>query len=228
MIRKNPINCNLIREDISAKSLFEASIRSFKPDLEACPACKAKGTLAFHACYGRYIIDIENCHRVENRISVPRYICSSCGHTHAVLPDPIIPYKQYTLLFIIRVLSLHFLHLLTIESICEKYDITTAVFQRFVNIYNEHRREWEGLLLASSRAIRDSLLDLVKRDPFSDFAIIFFRSAGISFLQSHKNPSHPSRKKKEKDLSFHPPHDMRMEPAFSARYDESQEVNYYE
>ena len=228
MIRKNPINCNLIREDISTKLLFEASLQDFNPVFEVCPFCNARGFLAPHAYYNRYIIDFIDHKRREDQIVIPRYICSSCGHTHAVLPDPIIPYKHYSLLFIIRVLSLHFLHLLTLESICESYGITPTTFQRFKNLYDEHRREWEGLLLSSSRKIKDSLLDLVKRTPFSEFAVLFFKSTGNSFLQTHKNPTLSPRKKKKEDSSFHPPHNLRLVDASLPRYDEAKEVKRHE
>jgi len=220
MIRKNLINCNLIREDISAKSHFDSSVQSFRPDLESCPLCKAKGALVPHAYYERFIIDFHDNRRREDCIKIPRFICSSCMHTHALLPDPIIPYKQYTLLFIIRVLSLRYLHVLTIDSICKNYGVTPATFQRFVKLYEGHRQEWEGLLLSSSRKIKDSLLDLVSRNPYAVFAIDFFKSTGISFLQSHKNPSHSKRKEKIPDSVFHPPHDLGMVGTRPARYDD--------
>ncbi|MFQ7288271.1 MAG: DUF6431 domain-containing protein [Lacrimispora saccharolytica] len=41
---------------------------------------------------------------VTQEITVLRLVCVSCGHTHAVLPDMIIPYSGYGLFFILLVL----------------------------------------------------------------------------------------------------------------------------
>ena len=209
MIRKNPDFGNLIRNKFSARSIIEDAIK-VNPGLEECPFCKCTGNFKPHASYGRYIIDIHEGERIEDRIIIPRLICSSCGHTHAILPDPIIPYKQYTLFFILHVLALHFIHLMTVERICNDYGISISTFCGFLEIYKDHRADWEGLLEAATRSIKDSLLDLMSRTPFSDLASVFFRSTGISFLQSHKNPAGSHRRLRAIYPSPPPPHDTGM------------------
>ena len=192
MIRKNTDFGNLIRNKFSARIIIETAMQ-VNPGLEECPFCHCRGNLKPHASYMRYIIDIHEGKRLEDRISIPRLICSSCRHTHAILPDPIIPYKQYTLFFILKVLALHFIHLATVERICEDYGISISTFYCFLKVYSDHRADWEGLLEATTRSLKDSILDLLNRAPFSDLAYTFFRSTGISFLQSHKNPAFSHR-----------------------------------
>ena len=64
MIRKNLINCNLIRVIKSGKVLFDEYMVSFRPETETCPNCKAKGRCRVFAYYKRYLIDFVDERRV--------------------------------------------------------------------------------------------------------------------------------------------------------------------
>lgn len=74
-----------------------------------CPSCGSTGNCAAHGSYRRSLIDFEEGKVVYGVVEVQRVRCASCGHTHAILPDHIIPYTTYSLLFILRVLAGHFL-----------------------------------------------------------------------------------------------------------------------
>ena len=188
MIRKNPINCNLIREKNSSKSIFEACTKDLKPEREVCPACKRKGDCRIHSYYHRYIIDFIGDAPYERKIRVPRVKCS-CGHTHAILPDPIIPYDCYSLFFILRVITEYCLKLRTVSALCERFSITPSMLYRWLKLYRNHRSQWQGVLKAASQPLLDSLKDLIRINPFRDHAYSFFQLTGRSFLQSHKNPA---------------------------------------
>jgi hypothetical protein len=60
---------------------------------------------------------------------------------------------------------------------------------RWLKLYSDHRREWQGILKTVSQPLLDSLKELIRIEPFSDLAHSFFRSTGRSFLQSHRNPA---------------------------------------
>ena len=188
MIRKNQINCNLIREKRSSKSIFDSFIKSFRPEEEACPVCRRKGDCRIHAYYSRYIIDFIGGKPVAVLIRIPRVICS-CGHTHAILPDPIIPYDSYSLFFILRVLIEYFRKTCTIQRLCERFGITPSMLYRWKRLYRDHRCKWQGVLKSIEQDIVSSLDELISISPFSDLAFSFFRKTGYSFLQSHKNPA---------------------------------------
>lgn len=188
MIRKNLINCKLFRVKKSTKILFEACMASFRPETEICPVCHCKGNCRIHGYYERYVIDFMNGKPSVRKIRVMRVICS-CSHTHAILPDPIIPYASYSLFFILRVLLEYSTHRMTVSGLCEKFSITPAMLYRWKTLYEEHRREWQGLLGAVTEDLFSSLRQLAAIDPFSTFAICFFQMTGISFLQSHRNPA---------------------------------------
>ena len=192
MIRKNQLNCNLIRIKNSTKSIFESYMESFSPEMETCPLCKRTGDCHIHAYYSRFIIDFISGYPVVDQIRIPRIICS-CGHTHAILPDPIIPYDSYSLFFMLRVLVEYHLRLKTVNKICEAFMIPATTLYRWIRLYNGHRREWQGLLTSIEQEVLDSLKNLIRKDPFNGFALFFFQKTGRSFMQSHKNPTHSPR-----------------------------------
>ena len=202
MIRKNLINCNLIRVIKSGKVLFDEYMVSFRPETETCPNCKARGRCRVFAYYKRYLIDFVDGRPVVAQIRVLRVFCESCETTHAVLFDPIIPYEQHSLLFILRVLAEHFLHRMTVEKLCEVFGICFSTFHRWKRLFEEHRQEWQGTLSAIETSLIETLRMIARKEPFADFALAFFKRTGLSFLQSHKNPALCQRRVRLEDSGF--------------------------
>lgn len=188
MIRKNELFCKLIRIKISSKDLFESSMASFRPEQETCPLCGSSGNCHLHAYYGRRIIDFIKGKPVRMDVTILRLVCGSCGHTHAVLPDPIIPYLSYSLFFILRVLAEAFAGFLTREQLCERFGITAGQLYKWLSLFRLHKQEWLGLLSSAETPDPSFLRRLCFLEPFSDFARGFFLKCAVSFLQSHKNP----------------------------------------
>ena len=123
-------------------------------------------------------------------------ICTGCGHTHSVLPDPVIPYCRHSLRFILRVLAVHAFHLQSVEKICDVFQISVKTFYRWQKVFYEHQDKWQDFLSAAKRDLKAALLELCRKTPFCTFAECFIRKSGHSFLQSHKNPVFPNQKKK--------------------------------
>lgn len=188
MIRKNLINCNLIHVKISTKSLFDSCMASFNIHEEECPHCHRKGDCHIHGYYDRSVVDFINGRPVPYLLSILRVKCS-CGHTHAIIPDPIIPYASYSLLFILHVLAAYFTHARTISAICDRFLIAPIQLYRWKALYQDHRREWQGLLKSVEQDLLSSLKELISIDPFSSFARDFFLKTSMTFMQSHKNPT---------------------------------------
>lgn len=201
MIRKNLIKCNLIRVYKSGKVLFDEYMASFRPETETCPYCGAKGACRIFAYYKRYLIDFVDGHPVVEQIRVLRVICS-CGATHAILFDPVIPYEQHSLLFILRVLAEHFMHRLTVEKICEVFDICLSTFHRWKKLFEANRRAWQGTLASIETSLAEALCMIENQEPFAIFAQGFYRLTGMSFLQSHKNPAPYQRRIRLPDTDF--------------------------
>lgn len=161
---------------------------SFCPEKQACPICGSNGNCQIHAYYGRRIIDFIHGVPVTMEVTVLRLICSSCGHTHAVLPDLVIPYSSYGLFFILRVLAEAFLYISSLERLCERFHITRNQFYKWKQLWNQHKQEWLGLLEDSETSALAFLRDITVRSEFSSFASSFTEKTSYSFLQSHRNP----------------------------------------
>lgn len=77
---------------------------------------------------------------------IKRVRCVSCGHTHAILPDYIVPYTSYSLLFILRVLAGHFLGLGSVEQLCRRYSISVSMLYQWKALFLTHKEIWLGAL----------------------------------------------------------------------------------
>ena len=112
---------------VTAYELYQAYTSKFNPSKFPCPICRTKHPdWKKHATYERYIISFENGKTINCQVIIIRYRCASCGHTHALLPEFLIPYRSYSILFIISVLKDYFAKSLTIEKISEKYGISAS------------------------------------------------------------------------------------------------------
>ena len=199
MIRKNLINCKLTREKRPEKMIFKEYMDRLRPGVETCPCCGCRGKMRIHAYYGRSLVGISGDRPVKEDLCVCRLICPQCRHstTHAILPDPIIPYRRHSLFFILRVLAEHAIRLRSVERICEVYGISVRTFYRWERLFHDHRTEWQDLLSAAETDLKSSLLALVRKAPFSSFAAFFIRLTGFSLLQAHRNPAHSRRRSTE-------------------------------
>lgn len=187
MIRKSTLFCKIIRIKTSSKSLFLSFMQDFKPELEECPFCHSKGNCHAHATYTRFIVDIIHGKPVYQQLTITRIICDSCFHTHAVLPDTIIPYSQYGIFFILRVLAEYFFHLKTVSDLCSIYGITPSMLYRWRNLFFSRRALWLSVLEQNEQTPLFFLKSLGALDCFSFFVSSFIRLTGFSFLQSHAN-----------------------------------------
>lgn len=161
----------------------------FRPEMESCPVCGASHSCTAHSSYERNLIDFIQGRPVYHMIKVVRVICS-CGHTHAILPDLIIPYNTYGVFFILRVIAEYLLHRHSIEHLCARFSITHSMLYRWYGLFLEHKSLWLGVLRSSESAPSAFLASITCELPFSSFASDFILKTSISFLQSHANPAH--------------------------------------
>ncbi|MFR4351167.1 MAG: DUF6431 domain-containing protein [Roseburia sp.] len=161
----------------------------FQPELETCPVCGSCGNCHVHAYYDRSVIDFRNGRKVTDSLCVLRLICDSCHHTHAMLPDILIPYASYSLMFILRVLGEWFLGHSTMEHLCDRFSITPIQLHKWLKLWNKHKQQWLGILEDSETSDASFLKVLAVSDSYSDFSMSFIRRFTCNFLQSHKNPT---------------------------------------
>lgn len=188
MIRENSLFCKLVRIKSSSKILFDSFMAGFRSELQTCPCCGVKGSCRIHAYYDRSLVDFIGGTQVRHSLCIMRLICT-CGHTHAILPDFIIPYSSYGLFFLLRVLAEYFLRLSTVERLCERFGITLSQLRRWLQLFRVQKEDWLGVLSSMEVSGLSFLKSLLTQPAYSDFASAFVRRFTKSFLQSHKNPA---------------------------------------
>lgn len=130
----------------------------------------------------------------ENRpvvynVTVLRFSCDSCGHTHAAHPSCLVPYHSYSLRFILFVLRAYFLHLQTVERLCEIFGIAASTLYCWKVLFLNQKALWLGVL-ADTEQIAADFLDGLSGKTLCSFLVKY----GFSFLEAMpgKVPELPS------------------------------------
>ena len=194
MIRLFTVFCKINFNKLSAHDIFLEFMKDFSPEKLpfiklSCPYCGAKNSVwSFHGTYSRYLISFESGVTIIYTIEISRIICSSCEHTHAILPEIIIPYSSYSLNFILRVLKDYFSKM-KIKEICEKYRISVSMLYGWKQLFLQHKKLWLGILENIYRNSQEFLSSILNLN-ISDNLLQFFLQTGHSFLQGITKTAH--------------------------------------
>ena len=167
----------------SGIELFNKIKGQFKSGLAKCPPpCKTNGRMKRHDTYKRNLVDYYEKAVHEYIVDIERCMCGSCGHTHAALPDVIVPYNAYSIIFILTVLKEYF-HTHAATGICKKYGIAVSTLYAWRDRYLTHASLdlgaiVEGALLSRTRWLEDAP-DICRSCATSGF----FGKFGFSFMQ---------------------------------------------
>ena len=85
---------------ISDAELVRHALKSLSVKRLLCNSCNQTGRLKIQSHYHRYCIHAVNGRRIEETVSIPLLVCSSCGASQAVLPDALIPFGSYSVRFV--------------------------------------------------------------------------------------------------------------------------------
>ncbi len=163
---------------------------SYSWENETCPWCGSSGNCTSCGSYTRSIIDFSGGKAVYGKVCVLRLACSGCGHTHAVLPDSIIPYSTYGIFFILRVLAEYFLRLRPVQELCARFGISVSMLYRWKALFLSQKQLWLGVLDSAETSPFSFLRGLCLLTDYSrEFSCRFVRLSARSFMQSHKNPA---------------------------------------
>ena len=91
MIRIFNLFCKLKEIKISDQEWFDQAFRRLSLPEQSCPYCHSKGNLIPHDSYFRYMVSLKDNRPVTVILRVRAVKCTSCGHTHALLPEMLIP-----------------------------------------------------------------------------------------------------------------------------------------
>ena len=90
-----------------------------------CPCCGSTDFIKWGS-YERNVIYEKNGILVSKIVKIRRVKCKSCNHTHALMPDGIVPFKQFSLGIIINCLTNK-----------NTYDISQNVIDRWIKQYKQ-------------------------------------------------------------------------------------------
>ena len=160
-----------------------AAMQDFSSVKMPCPFCGAKHPVwSYHDSYQRYLISFEGGSTVTDEIDISRMICSSCKHTHAILPEIIIPYSSYSLPFVLQVLRDYYLLHLTVHALCNKYQIAPSTLYAWKRLFLIHKTLWLGILQNIYQTAIAFLSSMPSINTSTDLGS-FFEQHGHSFLQ---------------------------------------------
>ena len=183
MIRKKAIFIKLNQLHYSDRQLFDAAVAGFKPSSCHCPKCGAVGRFSRIRPYRRYMISAEHGSRSDTKLIIPRFRCDSCGSTHSLLPDPLIPFGSYSLRFILSVLLAYLNRSTTVAAFCDRWQIAVSTLYGWIHLFRSQYNAWCRIL--------DRILWVTQKSLDSVFAFPAFPSDfltrfGFSFLQGHR------------------------------------------
>ena len=165
---------------------FEEYISNVNVKKLSCPYCKRKGGLTYFASYSRHLITYEGGKVIDHIIQIPRYICPSCGRTHAILPPTVIPYKSFSFGFLIHLIRDHLRgKFSSIHKLCKHYEISISTFYRILDNFKEQKKLWLGLLKDRTVEELDFVQDIMHGSftKLEGFIKDFFTRFSISFFQ---------------------------------------------
>lgn len=179
------------------KHLDEHTICSLLQDIcpsmpYICPSCHAPAP-AFrrNGSYQRHLVCYSKGFVCDRLITVRSCLCSSCGHSHSLLPSLIIPYSSYSPFFLISLLYARITgKFSSVISLCEHFDISESTYYRIRRRFVLDSKAFMDAL----RSLPDTYGPTVPLSPvegslslepltFHEVLSLFFLSTGHSFLQ---------------------------------------------
>lgn len=167
-------------------NIFDEHMKKLNIEVLVCPFCGAKHAVSSFASYKRHLVTYDNNAAQDNILIIPRYICSSCGRTHALLPSVIVPYMSFSFKFTVSLIHDYLVHKYhSVEAMCEHYGIAISTFYRILKKFKEDKQLWLGILedkLISNLSFVQHIINS-SFDEIENFIIQFFNQNGSSFFQ---------------------------------------------
>ncbi len=184
MIRPFTVFCKLNQISFSDRQWLEKEAGSLSHTDGVCPVCHAKACMSSFASYTRYLVEWEDGLPASHEVTVQRYRCSSCGHTHSLLSSALVPYSSYSLRFMLLVLQDYFLGRACVQKVCERAGISISTLYRWKALFLMHKVLWLGVL-EDLKASAETFLDGMD----GVFLQKFFHKFLFSFLQRERSTS---------------------------------------
>jgi transposase-like protein len=195
MVRLFTALCKSYFKELTENQIFQEATNGYKHFGEACPKCRATGKLSEYGDYSRNLTSYEDNHIIDNEIRPLRFLCSSCNTTHALLPDNIIPYSPYSLLFMLSALIAYYERTGTVADVCNQFKIAVSTIYEWIERISLYKDLMLGALFSRKRREHSFMLDLFNSNGLSEILRGFYRKYGFSFMQNRSARtarSHPT------------------------------------
>ena len=183
MIRLFTAFCKAFLEKLNDWQAFQDVSVGYIHHTEQCPRCGAIGKLSEIKGYTRWIVYRSGGMTANSRAEVRRFNCESCGATHALLPDILVPYSVYSLQFKMSVLIAYSERETTVVKICESFDIAVSTLYEWKKLIAGHKDLMLGALISLKTPALDFLRGLLGSCRVSEPLGSFFGKYGFSFMQ---------------------------------------------
>lgn len=131
-------NIMIINFSVNFKEYEEKILNNYSTLTYICPKCGAKHYFIRHGSYTRNFCFINNDGSMcEEKICILRLKCTSCGSTHAVLPNDIVPYCIYSYSTMLNILIRHYINKESVLSICVDLSISFQLIYSFISRFLE-------------------------------------------------------------------------------------------
>jgi transposase-like protein len=193
MIRLFEALCKAYFKELSEKQRFQKATDTFRHFGEPCPNCGAVGKFSECGDYDRRLVSYEDGQITDSEVRPKLFFCSSCETSHALLPDVIIPYGRYSLLFVLAVMAAYFERADTVVNICERFGIAVSTIYDWRNRITLYKELMLGAFISQKQRAHAYVLELLKSNDLSGTLRLFFRKYGFSFMQRRSAPATQSR-----------------------------------
>jgi transposase-like protein len=206
MIRLFTKLCKSLLENFTDVDIFKEATDAFRHYDKKCPRCGALRKLfPYGDGYFRNLVSHQNGETVESRVNPRRFKCASCGATHALLPDILIPYSPYSLRFKLAVLIAYFERNVTVEAICKCFGIAVSTLYSWKKRLIEHKDLLLGMLESQKESAIAFLRRLSEADCLSDHLHNFSHKHTLSFMQGRPQQRHGAAHPNTAPLRHFPP-----------------------
>ena len=157
-----------------------------------CNWCHRHGHCIRYGFYDRaYIIRPDN---LNDRIDIQRVLCKACHKTHGILPEVIVPYAQFSIVFMFLVLYQYFLGEKTVEAICAEFNIAPHTLFQWKKVFLQQKDIFLGVLESGKYTAIEALSWIKNQSAYAhDFVGPFLRKTEHMPMQTHRNPSNTRR-----------------------------------
>ena len=175
-----------IGEKNNEEQKYQETADRFRHHGEGCAKCGAVGKLKAYGWYMRWMVYHEGGKNKEAQIKIQRYKCESCGGTHALLPDILVPYSAYTLTFKLTVIHAYYKREKTVAKICEQFGIAISTLYAWKKLLLEHKELLMGVLESKKTDALAFIREFLSSESVAESLRGFFLKYGFSFLQNRR------------------------------------------